>query len=130
MLVKNCEISRQYLIDEVCIIVALLGILKSTKLPLFEQSYDSLLNSPSVQIENNFSSSASKELQNMSYSTINKIFSKYLNTNFGNYITAYTDGLTSPLLTGYSFYIPKLHISFTNNLALHLLPSPQSVMPS
>jgi len=47
---------------------------------------------------------------------INKIFSEYLKLNFGNYITIYTDGSVSPLSAGYSFYIPELHISFTNNL--------------
>lgn len=52
----------------------------------------------------------------MSYPMINKIFSEYLNANFGNYIRVYTDGSVSPLSAGYSFYIPELHISFTNNL--------------
>ncbi|XP_026819622.1 uncharacterized protein LOC113558364 [Rhopalosiphum maidis] len=91
-------------------------ILNSTKLPLYEQSYESLLFSPLVQTENNFSSLSSNDLQAMPVPMINKIFTDFLNTNFSNHIIVYTDGSVSPLSASFSFYIPELHISFTNNL--------------
>jgi ribonuclease HI len=90
--------------------------MKLTKLLLYEQSYESLLYSPFVQIENNFSFLSSIELQIMSHSMTNKIFSAFLNGNFCNYITVFTDGSVSLLSAGYEFYIPELHMSFTNNL--------------
>jgi hypothetical protein len=36
--------------------------------------------------------------------------------NFDNFIVVYTNGSVSPLFVGYSFLIPELHISFSNNL--------------
>jgi len=53
---------------------------------------------------------------NMSFSMVNKIFSEFLKLNFDNFIVVFTDGSVSPLSAGYSFYIPVLHISFSNNL--------------
>jgi len=47
---------------------------------------------------------------------INSLFSDFIENNFANFIVVYTNGSVSPLLAGYSFYIPNLHISFTNNL--------------
>uniref|UniRef100_A0A2S2R880 RNase H type-1 domain-containing protein n=1 Tax=Sipha flava TaxID=143950 RepID=A0A2S2R880_9HEMI len=91
-------------------------ILNSTKFPLYEKSYESLLFSPFVQTENNFFSLSSNDLQTMPVPMVNKIFSEFLNINFSDHIIVYTDGSISPLSTGFSFYIPELLISFTNNL--------------
>lgn len=99
---------------------------EATKLSLYEQSYKSLLYSPSVQTENNFSFLSSNELQIMTQSMTNKLFAENLNVNFCNYITVYTDGLVFPLSADYTFYISLLHISFTNKLP----PSPRNVTPS
>ena len=52
----------------------------------------------------------------MSCSMVNVAFLNYLNFNYSNFVAIYTDGLVSPLSNGYAFYIPKSHISFTNNL--------------
>jgi len=90
-------------------------VLNSYKLPLYEQPYDSLLFTPLVQIEN-FSNFPFIELKSMSSSFVNKLFSNYLNLNYPNFTIIYTDGSVSPLSAGYSFYIPELHISFSNNL--------------
>jgi hypothetical protein len=88
-------------------------ILKSTKLPCYEQSYEFLLYSPSVLTDSNFSSLFSYDLQTMSHSMINKIFSAFLKENFRHYITVYTDGSVPPPLsrlcilhpgTAYVFY--------------------------
>lgn len=52
----------------------------------------------------------------MSY-MVRKIFYEFLNVNFSNFITVFTDRSFSPLSTGYAFYMQTLHnISFTNNL--------------
>uniref|UniRef100_A0A2S2Q117 ribonuclease H n=1 Tax=Sipha flava TaxID=143950 RepID=A0A2S2Q117_9HEMI len=52
----------------------------------------------------------------MSLPIVNKIFSEFLNMNFDNFVVVYTDGSVSHLSAGYSFFIPELHISFSNNL--------------
>lgn len=76
-------------------------ITKSTKLSLYEQSYEPLLTLPSVHTENNFSSISSKELQIMSYPMVNKIYSEYLDANLCNYFSVYTDGPVFPFSAGY-----------------------------
>ena len=91
-------------------------IINSDKLFLYEQPYDSLLFSPPVQSGNHFSNLSSKDFRIMSYSAINAAFSNHLNAHFPNFIVIYTDGSVSPLSAGYAFYIPELHVSFTNNL--------------
>jgi len=90
-------------------------ILNSYKLPLYDQPYDSLLCTPLVQIDN-FSNFSNTELKSMSSSFVNKLFSNFLNQNYPNFTIIYTDGSVSPFSAGYSFYIPELHISFSNNL--------------
>jgi len=52
----------------------------------------------------------------MSLSVVNKYFSNYLNINYPNFTIIYTDGSVSPLSAWYSFYIPNIHVSFSNNL--------------
>jgi hypothetical protein len=91
-------------------------ICKSSKLPLYEQSFESLLFSPLVRLDYQFLSLSSLELKKMSPPMVNKIFSEFLNMNFDHFIVVYTDGSVSPLSAGYSFFIPELHISFSNNL--------------
>uniref|UniRef100_A0A2H8TL40 RNA-directed DNA polymerase from mobile element jockey n=2 Tax=Melanaphis sacchari TaxID=742174 RepID=A0A2H8TL40_9HEMI len=90
-------------------------VLNSYKLPLYEQPFDSLLYTPLVQIDN-FSNFSHVELKSMSSSFVNKLFSNFLNLNYPNFTIIYTDGSVSPLSAGYAFYIPELHISFSNNL--------------
>ena len=90
-------------------------IIKSNKLPLYMQCYDSILFTPLVQIDN-FSDSSYIELKSMSLFFVNKLFSNYLNLNYPNFTIIYTDGSVSPLSAGYSFCIPELHVSFSNNL--------------
>jgi len=91
------------------------SVLKSYKLQLYEQPYDSLLCTPLVQIDN-FSNFSYIELKSMSSAFVNKLFSNFLNLNYPNFTIIYTDGSVSPLSAGYSFYIPELLISFSNNL--------------
>jgi len=91
-------------------------ICKSSNLPLYEQSFESLLFSPLVSLENQFSSLSSMELKEISVPMVNKIYSEFLKLNFDNFIVVYTDGSVSPLSAGYSFFIPELNISFSNNL--------------
>jgi hypothetical protein len=52
----------------------------------------------------------------MSHSSVNVALSNSLNDHFSNFIAVNTDGSLSPLSAGYAFYIPKLHVNFTNNL--------------
>jgi ribonuclease HI len=52
----------------------------------------------------------------MPNSLVNNSFTSYLLLKFSNFIVIYTDDSVSPLSAGYSFYIPELHISFSNNL--------------
>jgi len=47
---------------------------------------------------------------------VNAAFSNHLIVNFPNFIVVYTDGSISPLSAGFAFYIPELHVSFSNNL--------------
>uniref|UniRef100_A0A2S2QL67 RNase H type-1 domain-containing protein n=1 Tax=Sipha flava TaxID=143950 RepID=A0A2S2QL67_9HEMI len=60
--------------------------------------------------------SPSIDLKLSSPIVINNAFFDFLNSIFPDFIAVYTDGSVSPLSAGYSFYIPELHISFTNNL--------------
>jgi len=91
-------------------------IIKSTKLPLYEQSYDSLIFSPQILFDNQFLDLSSNDFKSMSSSSVNAAVLNYLNERFFNFTTIYTDGSVSPLSTGYAFYIPNLQLSFTNNL--------------
>jgi len=93
-------------------------IINSAKLPLYNESYDSLIYSPFVHSGNHFSDLSFKNLTNMSHSTVKAAVSDILSEYFPNFIAVYTDGSLSPLWAGYAFYIPELHVSFTNNLPL------------
>ncbi|KAL4142166.1 hypothetical protein QTP88_004679 [Uroleucon formosanum] len=91
-------------------------VLKSNKLPLYEQPYDSLLFTPSTQIDNFSDLLCYMKLKSTSRFFVNNYFSNYFNLNYPNFIIIYTDGSVSPLSAGYSFFIPELHVSFSNNL--------------
>lgn len=91
-------------------------ICKSTKLPLYGQSSKFLIFSSLVQLEKKFPYLFSQELIKMSNPVVNKIFFEFLRLNFDNFIVVNTDGLVSSISVGFSFYIPELHIFFTNNL--------------
>jgi ribonuclease HI len=91
-------------------------IFTHTKIPLYEQAYDSFLNIPDVHLKIIFPGISTNELTLLSPTIINNIFSDFLDTNFSDFFTVYTDGSVSPLSAGYSFYIPQFHISFTSNL--------------
>jgi hypothetical protein len=56
-------------------------ICKSSKLPLYEQSFESLLFFPLVRLDNQFLSLSSLEFKKMSTPMVNKIFSEFLNMN-------------------------------------------------
>ncbi|KAL4143540.1 hypothetical protein QTP88_005859 [Uroleucon formosanum] len=56
------------------------------------------------------------KLKSTSRFFVNNYFSNYFNLNYPNFIIIYTDGSVSPLSAGYSFFIPELHVSFSNNL--------------
>ncbi|VVC28773.1 Ribonuclease H-like domain,Ribonuclease H domain [Cinara cedri] len=90
-------------------------VINSNKFPLYEHPYNSLLFIPAIQIIN-FSDLSVTELKSMPNSFVNNSFSSYL-LNFSNFIIIYTDSSVSPLSAGYSFYIPELHVSFSNNLS-------------
>lgn len=91
--------------------------IKTKKLPLYGHSYETILNSPSVQIENLFLSIACKDLQAVSYPMVSNIFSNYFNTNLViSLYYLYWRFRLHPLSIGKKFYIQALHISFTSNL--------------
>jgi len=90
-------------------------VIRPNKFSLYEQSYESLLFTPLVHIENFFDMPSSM-LTSMSSTFVNDHFSNYLNLNYPNFTIIYTDGSVSPISAGYSFYIPKFHFSFSNNL--------------
>jgi len=90
-------------------------IIKSIKPQLYEQSYDSLVYSPLIHIDGQFTDLSSHQLKSMSSSMVNNIFSN-LNLYFPNFMVIYTDGSVCRLSAGYSFYIPDLHVSFANYL--------------
>ena len=91
-------------------------IINSDKFLFYKQSYDSLLYSPSVQSSKQYLNLSTNDLKNMFCSMVNAVFLNCLNVNYSNFIAIYTDGSVSPLSAGYAFYIPELHVSFTNNL--------------
>jgi len=93
-------------------------IINSAKLPLYNESYDSHIYSPAILSGNHFSDLSLKNLRNMSHSPANAAVSNFFSEYFPNFIAVYTDGSLSPLWAGYAFYIPELHVSFTNNLPL------------
>jgi hypothetical protein len=70
---------------------------------------------PHVQLGHQFSDLSSNDFKLMSYSMVNAAFSNYL-INFPDFTIIYTDDSVLPFSAGYAFYIPELHISFTNNL--------------
>jgi hypothetical protein len=67
-------------------------------------------------MENLFSDLTSKDLKKMSHFMVNAAFSNHFIVNFPNFIVVCIDGSISPLSAGYTFYIPELHVSLTNNL--------------
>ena len=91
-------------------------IIKSNKPQIYEQSYESLLFTPLVHIDGQFTDLSSHQLKQMSNSVVNNILSNHLKLRFPNTLVIYTDGSVSRLSAGYSFYIPELHVSFANNL--------------
>lgn len=91
--------------------------MKTKKLPLYGHSYETILNSLSVQIENLFASLACKDLQVVSYPMVSNIFFNYLNTNLViSLYYLYWQICLRPISAGKKFYIQALYISFTNNL--------------
>ncbi|KAL4154303.1 hypothetical protein QTP88_000450 [Uroleucon formosanum] len=91
-------------------------ILTNIKLPIYEIEYQALLLPAQVLLVNPFPSLSSSELRVTYPAVINSLFTDFIDNNFADFIVVYTDGSVSPLSAGYSFYIPNLHISFTNNL--------------
>ncbi|KAL4153575.1 hypothetical protein QTP88_001408 [Uroleucon formosanum] len=91
-------------------------ILTNIKLPIYEIEYQALLLPGLVLLVNPFPSLSSSELRVTYPAVINSLFTDFIDNNFADFIVIYTDGSVSPLSAGYSFYIPNLHISFTNNL--------------
>ena len=91
-------------------------IINSSKLPLYEQSYDSLIFFPQIHSNNQFLDLSPNDLKSMPSSSVNAAVLNYFNERFFNFIVVYTDGSISPLSAGYAFYIPDLHLSFSSNL--------------
>lgn len=69
-----------------------------------------------VHTGSRFSDLSSTDLKAIFYSSVNAAFSNIFNKNFPNFIVVYTDGSVFPFSASYAFYIPKIHISFSNNL--------------
>lgn len=90
-------------------------IIKSTKLPLYEQPFDSLIFFPHIQIDNQFLDLSSNDFKSMSYSSGNIAVFNYLNERFFKFIGVYTDGSVSPFSTGFGIYIPDLQVSLSSN---------------
>ncbi|KAL4112254.1 hypothetical protein QTP88_016075 [Uroleucon formosanum] len=91
-------------------------ILTNIKLPIYEIGYQALLLPAQVLLVNPFPSLSSSELRVTSPAVLNSFFTDFIDNNFADFIVVYTNDSVSPLSAGYSFYIPNLHISFTNNL--------------
>jgi hypothetical protein len=96
-------------------------IIKSIKPQIYEQSYDSLLFSPLIHIDDQFTELPFHQLKSMSSFMVNNIFSNHLNLHFPKSIVIYTDESVSQVSAGYSFYIPELHVSFAKNLPPHII---------
>lgn len=71
-------------------------VIKSHKLPLYEQPYDSLLFTHLAHSDY-FSDLPLSVLKSMFLSFVNKYFSNYFNLNYPNHTIIYTDGSVSPL---------------------------------
>lgn len=91
-------------------------IIKVDKLPLYEANFASLLFSPIINCDKNFLCHSIDFLKASSSNTVNGLFQEYIQNTFPLFILIYTDGSVSPISAGYSFFIPELCISFTNNL--------------
>jgi len=88
-------------------------VIKSNKLLLYEQPYDSLLFTPLIRF-GSFSDIPLTVLKSMSLFLVNKYFSNYLNINYPNFTIIYTDGSVSPLSSIYSFYTQKKNVQYFN----------------
>lgn len=91
-------------------------IFTNIKLLLYETAYEALMYSAQVNLVNLFPGFTSSGLRVTSPVVINNLFSDFIVNNFVDFTVIYTDGSVSPHSAGYLFYIPKLHISFINNL--------------
>lgn len=91
-------------------------ILKVNKLPLYEANFLSLLFYPKINCEQNFLGHSIDFLKASSSNIVNGLFQDFIHNTFPLFILIYTDGSVSPISAGYSFFIPELCISFTNNL--------------
>jgi hypothetical protein len=92
-------------------------ILNSNSFPLYEANFPSLLLSPKIHYSKNFLSHSIDFLKTSSPIFVNGIFQNYIHKTFPLFILIYSDGLVSSISAGYSFFIPDLRISFTNNLS-------------
>jgi hypothetical protein len=104
-------------------------IFSSNLLPCFDISYDSLLYLPSVNKDPCFLDLSPDRLKFLPPSTVNNFFLDYISINFPLFILVYTDGYVSSHSAGCSFTIPKLYISYSNNLPPPLHPFLPNVLP-
>jgi hypothetical protein len=93
-------------------------ILNSNSFLLYKTNFSSLLLSPKIYHNKNFLSHSIDFLKTSFPIFVNGIFQdySYIQKTFPLFILIYTDGSVSPTSAGYSFFIPDLLISFTNNL--------------
>jgi len=91
-------------------------ITHSDKLPPYEANFSSHLMAPTIHFNKTFFTHSIDFLKSLPHNFVNSLILDYTQNLFPLFILIFTDGSSSPLSAGYSFYIPELHISFYNKL--------------
>ena len=91
-------------------------IYNSTKPPLYETNFNSLFLTPTIHFNKDFLKHSINFLKTSPPNFVNSLFIDYIQEHFSRFILIFTDGSSTPLSAGFSFYIPDFHISFSNNL--------------
>lgn len=77
-------------------------ILTCTKTPRYERDCDALIITTHIHVINPFLGIPTVDLSTTSPAVINHFFSDFINCNFPDFITVYTDGSVSLFFAGYS----------------------------
>jgi len=91
-------------------------VISSNILPVCELNFQALLLYLLILIDRNFFKYSPTSLKTLSSIAVNSFFLDYIVNIFSFHTLIFTDGSVYPLSTDYVFHIPKLHISFSNNL--------------
>jgi ribonuclease HI len=94
-------------------------IISQNRLYCFDLPFGALILLSRVHILNLFKDCKDSSTRvNMPTFSVNQIFNDFIDTNFHNYCLVYTDGSVSTSSAGFSFFIPKLKIKFSDTLPL------------